>query len=277
MVTQEDIDRLKWFHPLTFDGGLAARPHERNIFYMKLCAFVAEQLRKLDLAGKRVLDVGCWDGYFSFLAEELGAASVLAVDDFSQNYGTPEAFHLARRLKHSRVTLIPDLSVYQLGSTLTDKFDVILFLGLYYHLHAPMAGLAELRKLCHQDSLVVIEGCCIRDQAGLTAQIDLQNPGAKFVPTARLLNQMLAGAYFKIDGCHYLSDFKLADMLRLLPPEYFLKAAKAASRTRRTPEPEQPHHLWDRTLIIARPFWGKNTVHHYPPPFGLAQFDERFL
>jgi predicted nicotinamide N-methyase len=40
----------------------------------------------VDFAGKTVLDIGCWDGQWSFLAENRGAARLLATDDCSQHW-----------------------------------------------------------------------------------------------------------------------------------------------------------------------------------------------
>src|SRR5690349_17969063 len=130
MITQADIDRLKWFHDFDFPGGLKARSAESEfvVFRRILQWFVSEQLRTIDLAGKTVVDVGCWDGFFSFLAEERGARRVLAVDDASQNWGSTECFRLARELKQSRASLMPDVSVYRLSEVIQEQFDAILFL-----------------------------------------------------------------------------------------------------------------------------------------------------
>ena len=40
-----------------------------------------------DLSGKRVLDIGAWDGYWSFEALKRGAVQVVAIDDFSDYVG----------------------------------------------------------------------------------------------------------------------------------------------------------------------------------------------
>src|SRR4051794_26808714 len=117
MISQEDIDRLAWYHDFEFPNGLRARSTETRHTAVRriLQWFVSEQLRSINFIGKRVLDVGCWDGYYSFLAEERGAMSVLAVDDASQNWGSMECFRLARDLKRSSVAFRPDVSVYRLS------------------------------------------------------------------------------------------------------------------------------------------------------------------
>src|SRR5262249_37321535 len=58
------------------------------------------------LAGKSVLDVGAWDGFFSFEAERRGASRVLATDSYVWRGGCPtgkRGFELARRVLGSRV------------------------------------------------------------------------------------------------------------------------------------------------------------------------------
>jgi tRNA (mo5U34)-methyltransferase len=91
-----------------------------------------------------VLDIGCWDGYWSFHAERQGAASVLAADDVTQNWATGEGLRLAKRLLSSRVEIKQDQSVYELAQ-LGRTFEVILCLGVYYHLLDPFYALTQIR------------------------------------------------------------------------------------------------------------------------------------
>ena len=59
------------------------------------------------LAGKSVLDVGAWDGFFSFEAERRGASRVLATDSYvwdgSHDWGSKRGFELARTALNSKV------------------------------------------------------------------------------------------------------------------------------------------------------------------------------
>src|SRR5687767_4688715 len=182
MVTQADLDKLKWFHDFEFPGGLRAISSERThaVFHRTLWSFIRDQLARVDLRGKSVIDIGCWDGYFSFLVEELGAKTVLAVDNYSQNWGSPESFQMAKALKRSAVELRQDVSVYEL-ERIGRRFDVLLMLGVYYHLHAPLAAFAGMRAVCAgDDSVVLVEGVCIRDEEESYARVDLDNAGQKF-------------------------------------------------------------------------------------------------
>lgn len=60
----------------------------------------------LDLRGQSVLDIGAWDGYYSFAAERQGAGRVLATDHLcwgGEGWGTQDGFNLARQALNSKV------------------------------------------------------------------------------------------------------------------------------------------------------------------------------
>ena len=109
----------------------------------------------LDLTGKTVLDIGCWDGFFSFECERRGASRVVAADIW-ENTGRG-AFDLARDELGSKVEPV-ESSVYDLPGKLGgERFDLILFLGVLYHLRHPLLGL-EMMAACHKPGgLAVIE------------------------------------------------------------------------------------------------------------------------
>lgn len=278
MVIQEQINRLQWYHDFDFPGGLAARTrHQDNAAFFKLMwTFLADQLRGIDFKGKTVLDVGCWDGYFSFLMEQQGAASVLAVDDFSQNWGSSECFRLAHELYQSKVTLIPDVSVYDLGQRIHDHFDVIFFSGVYYHLHSPFQAFSEIRARCHDQSIVIIAGQCFRNEDESIARFHLDSPKrTKFLPTSRLLREMLHACYLDVTSVAFLSDVPEPDRLKTARPTDLLRLAQIAIKYKRSGR-AAAWEITDNVVMIAKPFVGENTFHQYPPPFGLAQFDPRW-
>ncbi len=99
------------------------------------------------LAGSRVLDVGCSDGYYSFECERRGARHVLAIDDMS-SLMTPgtNGFTIAHRILGSRVELEP-LSLFDLDPAAVGRFDVVLFLNVLYHLPHPFLGLEKIARV----------------------------------------------------------------------------------------------------------------------------------
>lgn len=95
-----------------------------------------------DLRGLRVLDLGTRDGYFAFEAERRGA-QVVAVD-----YVQPSStgFSLAAEVFASRVQYLA-ANVYHLDPKTLGTFDIVLFLGLLYHLPDPLGALRIVRQL----------------------------------------------------------------------------------------------------------------------------------
>lgn len=97
-----------------------------------------------DLTGKSVLDIGSWDGYFSFEFERRGAKRVLAIDAW--NGRGLECFLLAREHFRSKVEYLKldahDIDCNQLGT-----FDLVFCAGVLYHLRHPMLVMEKIRSV----------------------------------------------------------------------------------------------------------------------------------
>ena len=93
-----------------------------------------------DLTGLSVLDIGAWHGYFSFECERRGAERVLAIDNYAWNrFGMDEFLSARDRLKSKvehRKGDVHDLDERDVG-----QFDLVLMLGVFYHLRNPLAAL----------------------------------------------------------------------------------------------------------------------------------------
>ncbi|MDQ3676028.1 MAG: DUF1698 domain-containing protein [Actinomycetota bacterium] len=102
-----------------------------------------------DLRGKTVLDIGAWDGFFSFEAERRGAERVVAVDSFAWDgsVGTAKAgFELARQALGSRVEDV-EVDVLDLDAEQLGRFDVVLCLGVLYHMRHPLLALEKVASV----------------------------------------------------------------------------------------------------------------------------------
>jgi len=99
-----------------------------------------------NLSGKSVLDIGAWDGFFSFAAERKGASSVLAIDNFYrdklEDTGS-QGFEIAKEILKSKVDF-RKASVYDLSPKVFRMFDIVLFLGVFYHLKYPLLALERI-------------------------------------------------------------------------------------------------------------------------------------
>src|SRR3954470_17387097 len=135
---QRQADAIRWYHSIDLAEGIRTDGVDNT----------AKRLTKYhipeDLRGADVLDVGAWDGFFSFECERRGARRVLAIDSYSWTglgWGSKAGFELARRSLNSNVedmtVDVMDMSPERLGGT----FDVVLFLGVLYHLRHPFMGL----------------------------------------------------------------------------------------------------------------------------------------
>ena len=95
------------------------------------------------LEGASVLDIGTTNGGAAFIAEMRGAKRVVAVDIYDPDrFGFDEI----RTALGSQVEFVKG-SVYQLPELLDEQFDVVLFLGVLYHLRHPLLAIDSLRRL----------------------------------------------------------------------------------------------------------------------------------
>jgi tRNA (mo5U34)-methyltransferase len=109
----------------------------------------ADLVFKDGISGKKsVLDIGAWDGAFSFEAERRGASDVLATDWWcwvGPGWGRKGAFEFARRQLGARVrdltADILELDVNKIGA-----FDVVLLLGVIYHVKNPLQILEHVAQ-----------------------------------------------------------------------------------------------------------------------------------
>jgi len=142
----EVADR-KWFH--TFDFGHDVIGHGIDPS--------PEKVRFLgypdSFEGLTVLDVGAYDGYYSFEAARRGAADVLATDDFVWNWPGSTArsnFEFVRTHTglpvRDQVIKVEDLSPDAVGG----QFDVVLFLGVLYHAPDPLGYLQRVKSITRQ-------------------------------------------------------------------------------------------------------------------------------
>jgi tRNA (mo5U34)-methyltransferase len=149
---QNQVNCLRWFHQIDFGDGVISPGW---IKASKIKRMERATFGPVSLAGKSVLDIGCWDGAYSIAAVRRGAARVLATDHYVWNEGPGDrrAFDLARsRLAPSMEAM--DIPVEELTRDRVGTFDVVLFLGVFYHLRDPLEGLQRVATLA-TDVLVV--------------------------------------------------------------------------------------------------------------------------
>jgi len=100
-----------------------------------------------DLRGKRVLDIGCADGFFTFLAEERGA-EVVAVDAWPR-----PGFFAAHQIRQSKAEFY-HISVEEISPEKLGMFDIVFFFGVYYHLKNPIQAIENIARLTTDYALI---------------------------------------------------------------------------------------------------------------------------
>jgi tRNA (mo5U34)-methyltransferase len=222
---QARTDELMWFHTIDLGNGVKTKG-------VGVLSTGAEILP--DVKGKTVLDIGAWDGKFSFLAEQAGATSVTALDHFAwgvdfvargdywkeciekgvfpdqsrdeTDFWHPElpgrrGFEFAKKTLNSAVEpLVTDFATTDLEAL--GQFDVVLYLGVLYHMKEPLTCLERVRAVTKEVAVIETEAVYLKDledeamvefHAGSSLQTDFGN---WYVPTMEALHQLCRVAGF---------------------------------------------------------------------------------
>jgi tRNA (mo5U34)-methyltransferase len=145
---KERIKGISWYHSIELKEGLITE----GILKLDFLKKTADAIFNFDLKGKSVLDIGAWDGFYSFEAKRRGARKVLATDHFcwsGEGWGTKEGFDLARDALALEVEDM-DIDVMEITPERIGQFDVVLFLGVFYHLKNPFLALESISKVCKE-------------------------------------------------------------------------------------------------------------------------------
>lgn len=137
-----------WFHNIDLNGVQTAPEHFLGDYPGGVWRAIEPALPK-DLTGRTVLDIGCNAGFFSLQMKRRGAARVVGID-YDPRYLAQA--RLAAEVSGLELELL-ELSVYDLAS-LGETFDVVLFMGVLYHLRHPLLALDLLRRHVAKDLVV---------------------------------------------------------------------------------------------------------------------------
>lgn len=108
-----------------------------------------------DLTGKSVLDVGTFDGFLAFECERRGARRVVAVDSFAwEKPNGRDGFNLAHECRKSKVEPV-HCDVLNMNPSDLGTFDIVLFLGVIYHMRHPLLALEKVAALTN--GLLIVE------------------------------------------------------------------------------------------------------------------------
>jgi len=203
------VAAIRWYHIIDLGNGIVTPGQEDCAAKLGMLGMPAS------LAGRTVLDIGAWDGFYSFEAERRGAARVVATDSFCWDgggWGTRAGFDLAREVLQSRVEdrwmNVSDLSPDHPG-----VFDLVLFLGVLYHLEDQLPALRRVASVTGEQ--LILETVC--------DWIGTPQPAVAFYPGSELggdptnwwganpaaVEAMLRVAGFRKVVLHYLQPLPL--------------------------------------------------------------------
>ena len=144
------VDELgPWFHNIDLGGIWTAPDHFLGDYPNEKFQRFAPHL-PTDLAGRTVLDIGCNAGFYSMEMKRRGAGRVVGVD--SDDRYLAQARFAAESLGYRDIEF-RKLSVYDVGA-LGETFDVVIFMGVLYHLRHPLLALDLIHKHVAADMLI---------------------------------------------------------------------------------------------------------------------------
>jgi tRNA (mo5U34)-methyltransferase len=174
---RRQAEAIRWYHTIDLGHGVITKGADNTNLRLSRIDLPAS------LAGRTVLDIGAWDGFFSFEAERRGASRVVATDFYAWRglgWGTTNGkagFELARAALGSRIEDL-EIDVMDLSPERVGTFDVVLFLGVLYHLRHPLLALERVASVTRD--LLIME--TVVDMLGL------RRPAMAFYPNRELNN-----------------------------------------------------------------------------------------
>jgi tRNA (mo5U34)-methyltransferase len=146
---QRRVDALgPWFHNLDLNGVHTAPGHFLGDYPSVKWRNFSSAI-PADLAGKTVLDIGCNAGFYSLEMKRRGAERVLGLDTVDDYLAQA---HFAAEISGLDIEF-RKLSVYDVGA-LHEKFDIVIFMGVLYHLRHPLLALDLVHDHVARDMLI---------------------------------------------------------------------------------------------------------------------------
>ena len=146
----EMVDDRRWYHAIELlPGCFSPGPCFPKVSFI-------EYPQTIDLSNKKVLDIGAWDGGYSFMAEKRGA-QVTAYDIQDPN---KSGFNIAKKLLGAKARHIKG-SVYDLNPDQHGVYDVVFYFGVFYHLFDPVKSFCNINRALNNGGLLLFEGAIL--------------------------------------------------------------------------------------------------------------------
>ncbi len=164
-----------------------------------------------DLTGKTVLDVGAWDGFFSFEAEKRNALKVTASDckpGEGGNWGGTVGFNFAKEDLKSKVEWKPLDIVNEEHVKSMEPQDIVLCYGVLYHLPEPIKMIKHLSTLTNEYCLLETAVCSLEDVDKIDYKPGHENdPTNYYYPTPKwIINRAKENGFKDAQMIHNFGD-----------------------------------------------------------------------
>lgn len=192
---QAMIDPVSWYHKIEILPGLLT-PGVSDVSQHAATLYLPE-----DCTGMRVLDIGPADGFYTFLMEQRGA-SVIAIEKEPR-----KSFAALREITGCKTELIVD-NVYNISKSKYGTFEIVLFLGVLYHLRNPLLALDRIREVCTQRLYVEshVEVGSMNSELPVAHFYPGEELGKDYTnwwgPNLLCLTRMVEGSGFKVTHIH---------------------------------------------------------------------------
>ncbi len=171
---KKEVEKIGWWHKIDLGNGIITPGKSDTLKKIKRIGIPN------DLSGKTVLDIGAWDGFFSFECEKRGAKRVLATDSWvwqGKGWGSKKGFELVRKVFDSKVEDM-EIDILDLSPEKVETFDIVLFLGVLYHMRHPLLALEKVYSVTKE--MAIIETA--------TDMLDFKRPAMAFYPDREFNN-----------------------------------------------------------------------------------------
>lgn len=196
----DQISKHLWVHSIDLGHGVTTP----GCWPAEAQRHVTDAIDRLDLRDKKVLDIGSLDGRFTFEAERRGAAEIYATDLVDQVHPPRDTtFMVAHGILESKATYHPNVSVFDISRLGIDDFDVVFYMGVYYHLRDPLLSFARLRQVMKEGAMILIEGEVIANVETPLAHFFYKKAYAFdrsnwWVPSIACLREWVESSFFEI-------------------------------------------------------------------------------
>ena len=147
----DKVNSYKWYHKIKVIDDVYT-PSSLTWDTERLWKFILDGLSNIDFKGKKVLDIGCRDGLFSFEMEKRGAEEIIGID----NNLSRGASEFLIPFFESKVKMY-EMNLYDLTPGKFGGFDVVIFPGVLYHLRYPFWGLKKIIDCLSDKGFLFVE------------------------------------------------------------------------------------------------------------------------